>query len=82
MKVAYTMAVVMAGGVLGVVSMLAIEAAIDRYERWRNGWMRRHVCPHCGAAIIIRDYPNGTKARVCINGACGAKWRVRTRGER
>ena len=54
MKVAYTMAVVMAGGVLGVVSMLAIEAAIDRYERWRNGWMRRHVCPHCGAAKIAK----------------------------
>ena len=43
---AYTMAVVMAGGVLGVASMLAIEEAIDRYERWRNGWMRRHVCPN------------------------------------
>ena len=43
---AYTMAVVMAGGVLGVASMLAIEEAIDRYERWRNGWMRRHGSPN------------------------------------
>ena len=73
MKVEYTMAAVMAVGVLSVVSRLAIEAAIDRYERWR----RRHVCPHCGAAIIVRDYPNGTKVRVCINVVCGAKWRVR-----
>ena len=78
MQAHYTIAVIGAGYIGLVCLYVALREALER----RSRWLHRHVCPHCGAPIIIRDYPNGTKARVCINGVCGAKWRVRTRGER
>ena len=73
----YTMAIVIAFAVVGVASLVALELAIDRYERWKQNYLRRHVCPYCGCAVIVRNYGKGVRARVCLNGVCGAKWRVR-----
>ena len=74
MKTEYVMATVMTVGVLGVGTLLAIEAALDRYERWRDRWLNRYVCPHCRGAVIDVYHGKGVNARRCT--VCGAAWRI------
>ena len=69
----YTMAIVIAFAVVGVASLVALELAIDRYERWKQNYLRRHVCPHCRGAVIDVYHGKGVNARRCT--VCGAAWR-------
>ena len=73
MEAHYTIAAIGAGYIGLVLLYLAIVAARERRDRR----LKRHVCPYCGCAVIVRYYGNGVRARVCLNGVCGAKWRIR-----
>ena len=68
-----SIAIVLGVAILGVALCVAMDEVRARYQEWR----RRHVCPYCGSAVIVRNYGDGFRARVCLNGLCGAAWRVR-----
>ena len=73
MQAHYTIAVIGAGYIGRVCLYVALREARQRRDRW----LKRHVCPYCGCAVIVRNYGKGVRARVCLNGVCGAAWRMR-----